>query len=238
MLRPALALAALAALGLLVLAPGAPRAVSDESQIYLSWRAPYGSPRALSDLAAAAGDTSREDTLYLTCDLGTDSPQLNSMTGRLLVHATIGDTLSPYWHFGHATEEPLRVRVLWGSDSTRGVRFPWSHLQGLGAIHYDCDAGTGELRLIYAVPDAQARPVKYGDRYVLARLVFQRPAAAADARHPVCIEWARATLGLTLNFEPEVTRGDRFVSWNARGAAVCGTFSNPLKPKAWKPKSR
>ena len=236
MLRPASAAALLAALGLLLLAPPAPRAVSDESQIYLSWRAPYGSPRALQDLAVAAGDTTREDTLYLTCDIGTDSPQLNSMTGRLLVHAKIGDTLSSYWHFGHATEDPQRVRVLWGSDSARAVRFPWSGARGMGGIHYDCDAGTGELRLIYAVPDDQARPVAYGDRYVLARLVFQRPAAAADVRHPVCIEWARATLGLTLNFEPEVTRGDRFVSWNARGVAVCGDFRGPLKPKVWKPR--
>ena len=234
--RPAAALAVLAALALLPALPAALRATSDESQIYLTWRAPYGTPRALTDLAVTAGDTTLEDTLYLTCDLGTDSPKLNAMTGTLRVHAQVGDTLAPYWQLGHATEEPLRVRVLWEADSARGVRWPWNGLPGAGAIHYDFDRGGGELRIIYAVPSTMARPIAYGDRFVLARLAFRRPASRADTRHPVCIEWAKATLGLGEGFEPEVTRGERFVSWNARGARVCEEFRGPLKPRAWKPR--
>ena len=60
------------------------------ARIYLSWNAPYGMPGATSNLTLAAGDTTREDTLYLTCEPATDSPMLRALTATLLVHAPAG----------------------------------------------------------------------------------------------------------------------------------------------------
>ena len=214
---------------------------SDDTLLYLTWHAPYGTPGATTDLAAAWGDTTSEDTLYLTCDVGTDSESFNGFMATLLLHAQIGDTLAPHWRFGHGMHDLKNVRPLWSTDSIPGARVPWMGLGGkksVGAIHYDYSSGTGTLKMTFAVGAGFSKPLKFGDRYCLARLLFRRPSAdEADARRPICIEWATSTLSFWFGFDPVVTRGARFVTWNSPDGQVCEPFRAPLRVRAWKPAS-
>ena len=127
------------------------------------------------------------------------------------------------------------IRALWAGDSALRVRTPWGGLQGAGAIHYDYTRGTGTLGMIFAVPNGQSPPVRFGDRFVLARLLVRRPPAGAGCDQPICIEWARATFALTEGYEPTVASGDRFVTWNSRAGGGCAEFRRPLGPRPWKP---
>ena len=215
---------------------GAPAArASGASLIYLSWHAPYGEPGATRDIGVACGDTTREDTLFFTCDVGTDSPSFNGMTATVLVHSEVPDTLGPHWQFGRGMSRLRNIRALWDGDSALRVRTPWGGLPGTGAIHYDYTRGIGTLRMIFAVPAGQSPPVRFGDRLVLARLLVRRPPAGAGCDQPICIEWARATFALTEGYEPTVASGDRFVTWNSRAGGGCAEFRRPLGPRPWKP---
>jgi hypothetical protein len=205
-------------------------------QLYLTWRAPYGEPGATTDLSAAWGDSTREDTLYLCCDIGTDAESFNGVTAKLLLHPAIGDTLEEHWRFGRGMDDLKGVRALWSTDSIPGARVPWKGLPHLGALHYDYTSGVGTLQMTFAIPAGLSRSFKYGDRLCIARLLFRRPPAGdLLARRPICIEWASSVLSLWFGYDPEVTSGERFVTWNAPGGGTCEPFRAPVRVRPWKP---
>ena len=224
-----------AAAGLALAMVASPALASSESQIYLSWHAPYGAPGATRELAAACGDTSATDTLFLSCDVGTDSPTFLGFTGMLSVHAAPGDTLGPSWRLGKDSHAPRGVSAIWVQDPDHGIVAPWGATPGFGAIYYDESREAGSLQLIFAVPANTAPPIKIGTRFVLARLVFRRPPAGPACDRPVCIEWERATLSVMVTWDIDVSTGDRFVSWNSPGGGLCEGFGHAVRPKAWKP---
>jgi len=224
---------AAAGMGLALAVPTA--RASSESKIYLSWHAPYGAPRASSTLTVACGDTTRVDTLYMTCDIGTDSPTFLGFQAILTFHLLAGDTLGPSWDFGNETTSPRGVRAIWEADSSLVVRPPWGGVQGQGAIYYVHTRLTGSLRMGFAIPIDQALPVHFADRVLLARVLFQHPAAGTGCDQPVCIAWDWAGLSFAAAWESEITSGDRFVSWNSPGGRVCAPFSSARAPRPWKP---
>lgn len=209
------------------------------ARIYLSWHAPYGLPGAASNLTLAAGDTTREDTLYLTCEPATDSPMLRALTANLMVHAPAGDTLAPFWQFAKGGKEPRNVRLRSTRDSTVKLAVPWSEGDGVGAIGYDYSGADGRMAVLVAVPSTRADTIRAGTRYLLGRLLFRRPPAGlAGIGRPACIEWSRAKLALTAGRDLVIERGDRFASWNSPGCAACQRFRGPLAPKTWMPRPR
>ena len=209
------------------------------ARIYLSWNAPYGMPGATSNLTLAAGDTTREDTLYLTCEPATDSPMLRALTATLLVHAPAGDTLAPFWQFARGGKEPRNVRLRATRDSTVTLVVPWSEGYGIGAVGYEYSGADGRMAVLVAVPTARADTIRARERYLLGRLLFRRPPAGlAGTSRPACIEWSRAKLALTDGHDLIIERGDRFASWNSPECAVCKPYRGPLAPKAWNPPRR
>jgi len=219
-----------------LLALAAPARANEDMQLYLTWHAPYGAPGATTDLSGAWGDSTREDTLYISFDLGTDAESFNGFMATLLLHPAIGDTLEQHWRFGHGMDNLKGVRPLWSIDSIPGARVPWRGLRHLAAIHYDYTSGLGTLKMTFAIPAGASRSFKYGERFCIGRLLFQRPSAGdLGARHPICIEWATSTLSLWFGYDPEVTSGERFVTWNAPDGRACEPFRAPVKVRPWKP---
>ena len=219
-----------------LLALAAPARANEDMQLYLTWHAPYGAPGATTDLSGAWGDSTREDTLYMSFDLGTDAESFNGFMATLLLHPAIGDTLEQHWRFGHGMDNLKGVRPLWSIDSIPGARVPWRGLRHLAAIHYDYTSGLGTLKMTFAIPAGASRSFKYGERFCIGRLLFQRPSAGdLGARHPICIEWATSTLSLWFGYYPEVTSGERFVTWNAPDGRACEPFRAPVKVRPWKP---
>jgi hypothetical protein len=194
-------------------------------------------PGATNNLTLAAGDTTREDTLYLTCDPATYSPMLRALTANLDLHPAVGDTVGPYWRFGHGREEPRNVRIRSTRDSTVQLKVPWTPGFGVSAVGYDYTSAFGRMAVAIAVPTARADTIRAGTRYVLARLLFRHPPAGLPGvDRPMCLEWWRGVLALTDQHDLVIKQGDRFASWNSPGCAVCQRFRGPLPPKPWMPK--
>jgi hypothetical protein len=212
----------------------------EAARIFLSWHAPYGMPGASSNLNLAPGDTTREDTLYLTCDPGVEAPGLIATTCVLTIRAAAGDTLGPYWRFGRGTRDLRNVRVTFAADSASALLVPWKlGARGAGGVGYDYSSASGTLMVIGAVGSAWADSMRPGTRYVLARTLFRHPPAeVAGTGRPVCVEWSQAKLNLHGQRDLIIERGDRFASWNSPGCEVCRPYRGPSVPKAWKPKSR
>ena len=232
-----LSVVAAAGLGLglaVVLAAPAARA-SSETRIHLSWHAPYGTPRATSTLTVACGDTASVDTLYMTCDVGTDAPSFLGFQAALSIHAQAGDSLGPYWLFGQESRTPSRVRAIWNADSGLIGRPPWGNVHGQGVLYYEHTRLAGSLQMAFAIPIDSALAVHLADRVVLARVLFPHPAPGPGCAQPVCIEWAWSRLSFATAWDTEVTSGERFVSWNSPAGTACAPLRSARAPRPWKP---
>ncbi len=230
MIRILLLVAALLALPILTVA-------SEDSRLFLTWHAPYGMPRASTALTVACGDTTAEDTLYLVCDPGNDSPSFLGFDATLFFHAQVGDTLGPYWRSNPDPGDPRILRVLWEPDSTVRFPVPWRS-PGLHFLRYDFTRGSGRLRMASGARDS-GYALKYGTKYLLARVAIHHPGLEfPDCAQPICVEWAMTTLSLWFTFDVSINRGDRFASWNSIGSRACEEFRREAAkpPLPWKPK--
>ena len=210
---------------------------SEGSSLFLSWHAPYGTPRASGALTVACGDTTAQDTLYLTCDPGNDSPSFYGFTAMLFFHAAVGDTLGSFWRNEPDPQHPRVLRVLWDADSTLGAPVPWK-APGVHVEQYDYTRGSGRLRMVCGAIDS-GYVLKYGVRYLLARVIVRHPPKdVPDCAQPICVEWAQTRVSLWFSFSVDINRGERFVSLNSSGSKVCEEFrreaAKPITP--WKPK--
>lgn len=209
---------------------------ADQAQLYLSWNAPWGQPRAKQARTPACGDSTVADTLYLTMSTGRASDKFTGFTAQILVHATGADSLGPWWHMeGRGGANAGSMRVEWAAVS------PWAKVQpfrqsGQGFVILDHTASTARLRMVFAVPYDQAAPIASDSLYSLARIILRHRTAPvlAGCDKPVVIEWAQASLAFGPKDEPTVRRGERYVA-----------FSGPLgilepyrgvRREAWKPK--
>lgn len=231
-----------AALLLAVLAPlanpGVARAQTDpppNARLYLTWRAPYGQPRATENIMAPCGDSTKVDTLWMTFDPGKPAPGFLGMTGFLAIHPFPGDTLDAYWNFGEG-QKVRRLRVQLDPDSVPGMRSAWK-TKGMGGFGYFHSPTLGSIRMVQAVAMQMSGPIEPG-LYPLARVLVPRPAASSGpCSHPVCIEWQSSSIAFSEGDDPNVTRGQRFVSWNATsGHDPCGALRQVTAPvRSWKP---
>lgn len=211
----------------------------DMARIYLTWDAPYGQRRARSTHTARCGeaDSTRGDTLYLSCLLGRPSRGFNAFTAELRVHAAIGDTLGDWWRMERGAANAGSVVVEYGPTPVLPGRQPWA-TAGRGAALLQRRAGETQLRLIYAVPFDEGVPARGDSIYTLGRVIFKHRRKLAGCERPVCIEWTSATLAYGLRDEPEVTMGERFVAWNSPDGSVCAPFRGRAATRAWKPTPR
>jgi hypothetical protein len=238
----ALALAALVAVALAastgpaaaVIAPSDTSRAPD-SKMYLTWRAPYGQPRATDEIAAACGDSTVMDTLYMCLDPGQDFEHFQSFTATVYFWAGTGDTLDPHWNYGDGRTIHGLV-IQYAPEGIAGTEPLWPN-SAFAVSGYSSTRASGKLRMVAAGPAGHGWPIHGGTMYVAARLLV--PHAALKKKGcdgPICVEWSLALLGLGGGQLPEVKSGERFVSWNSRGGKVCGPMRSFAAPKPWQPK--
>jgi len=227
---------------LIVLGLSHSNAQAGKPQLYLSWHAPFGSPRASETVFMADGDTTATDTLYLSFDPGHRDTTFLALDATITMRCAEGDTLSPFWRtgaMGKVMMGPRNPRVQFNDTGDWPTPSPWLAV-GIGQSAYDWARYSARVRLMYGVGPQQGAPVDSGRIYTIARIVIRHPAAGiANATQPLCFEWTGSTFAYS-NFEPEesVHYGDhRWASLNSRNGAICRDYLQLLKeaPGAWSP---
>jgi len=265
-MRRALAVATLAALALLLLggaaaprrtgkAPARARAATTKdsaraaareslvydslgpSQLYLSWRAPYGMPGASDTMTFDPADSTRVDTLFLSFETGADGPDFLGMMARLYFHPAPGESLGRYWRFNQRDWNALGLAVEFDPDGTFPCPQPWV-VNGMGYPSYEFDAAGSKFDLYYVMQRLQdANAVSARTRYCFGRLLFrQKHVRRLDgATQPVCIEWAEAKYHL--NGRDRIARlgPQRFVSVNSPDGRVTLPYRRAVRPAPWVP---
>ena len=233
----------LLALVLILLGVSNTVARAGKPQLYLSWHAPFGSPRASETLSMASGDTTAADTLYLSFDPGHYDSTFLALDATITVRCAEGDTLSSFWHWGSLGQVqlgPRHARVEFNDTGTWPAPSPWRAV-GIGQSAYDWTRQSARVRLMYGIAVQQGAPLDSGTIYTIARLVVRHPAARiTNATQPLCFEWTGSTFAYS-NLLPEesVHYGDhRWVSLNSRGGAICREYRESLRqaPRVWSPK--
>ncbi len=204
-------------------------------QLYLSWRAPYGMPRAVSDIALLPGDTTGSDTLFLSFETGVDGPDFLGMMARLYIHPAAGDTLGPYWRFTRSGNSRA-VGIEFDPDGTFPCPQPWTR-NGFGYPSFEFDPAGSKFELYYVMQNMNfASPVSGVTRYCFARLLFRhRNMRMAGALAPVCIEWAEAKFSLHGRDRVVKLGPQRFVSVNSPDGSVTLPYRRAVRPPSWIP---
>ncbi len=210
---------------------------AENAQLYLSWGAPWGMKGARTSLTPACNDTTAVDTLYLSFYPGRPSDMFMGFSAELYFRTASGDTLGSWWHMDSKTgENPGNVQVEFGpSDNMPGVQ-PWTaNGQSLARIEHTPDAM--RLRMLFAVSVEAAGAIDSTRTYTLARVLVRHKRAGrlAGCGQPVCVEWASAKFGFAIKDEPEVRRGERFVTYGG-SASACDVARGP-RVAPWKPGS-
>lgn len=219
----------------LLVARGGVRA--DSARLLLRWNAPAGSPRAQELKLHRCSTRDSADTLYLSFVPGRTSPGFNGFTATLRFRSAAGDTLSPWWHFEREGAHAGALQCQFDPSPEFPGERPWDHT-GVGHVSYRRTPDVATLRLVYAVPAAQAKPLESSTAYVLGRVIFRRGAAPPGCEKPVCLEWEDATLAFALKDEPRVQQGERFVAWNSPDGSVCEALRGGRRPGVWRPGTR
>jgi hypothetical protein len=206
-----------------------------EPQLFMAWRAPYGTPGAQANLDMDCSDTSRVDTLYLSFETGRDLPEFVGMSAKLLFHPAEGDSLGPFWSFGREGANPGALMIQLDPDGTFPCSQPWVR-PGLGAPGFEFNPWLGQLTFVYAVSLDDVAPISGRTRYCYARvLLHRRHCRLAGLRQPVCVEWAEAFYSGGGNDIP-IQRGPaRFVTVNSPDGSVCAAYRRVVRPSTWRP---
>jgi hypothetical protein len=223
------------ALALLVGLAMAPAARAEETEIFLSWHAPWGYPGATDTLTADC-DTTRADTLWLSFRPDKAHPTFVAWEATLLFHPAPGESLSAWWYDdGGGQGTPVHLGMQFHPQPGLGYPQPFRD-NGAGGSRWDRLGEVARLRLVYATPYTSAISI---DRkvYALARVEIRHSAGFESAcRAPVCIEWTDSRLSYYVGNEFEkVGKGThRFLSLNSPGGAITIPYRRALG--AWKPK--
>jgi hypothetical protein len=206
-------------------------------ELFLAWRAPFGTPGALRDVALRGGEAARPETLYLSFDPGRDSETFYGLDATLLFRVPIGDTLGSLWRFGGGSMNRRNVQIEFPTaESAWGCERPFAS-PGFGAPSYRYGPESGDLQLIFAVPTEQAAPIRTGRRYCFGRVIFPAGSTMDDRDgQAVCIEWVKADFSFALEGDGTSVLGrpvERFVAVNSPGAKVCASFRGA--PDTWAP---
>lgn len=208
---------------------------AEHARLFLSWRAPWGQPRATTALVPTLRDTNGVDTLYLCMRPGRSSPTFNGFMATLDFRCAPGDTLGAFWAFERTGSNAGALGVQFGPEPEFPCPQPWV-TAGVGRPAWTRTPTGGQLRLVFAVPYTQAGSVDSAGVYALARVLIrhQRSRLSGSAQ-PMCIEWTESSLAFALKDEPVVRQGERFVSWNSPRGEVCDTWRDTGKPQPWSP---
>ena len=211
---------------------GALVAQAAEPEIFLSWRAPYGEPRAVDTLVAACGDTARVDTLYLSFRPNANRDSLTAITSALLFHPAPGDTLEAFWGFERGATNNGNLLIMLHPDKLLDYEQPRAY-SGAGQVFFTHENGRARLHMVYFVDRAVSMGVSASQVYCFARVTIRhRRCDLPGYAKPVCIELDSAYVEYSPGNNMTITTGDhRHVTWNApRG--MCAAYGAPAQPPA------
>lgn len=209
---------------------------AENAQLFLSWGAPWGMPGARSALTPACADTMAVDTLYLAFYPGRESRSFTGFSAVLDFHSVSADTLGTWWHMeSKGGENGGNLQAEFGPSATIPGRQAWTQ-SGQGFSILERTPTQMRVRVLFAVSLDQAGPIEATTNYTLCRVLVRhrRAGRLAGCGQPVCVELTSAKLGFALKDEPEVRRGERFVTYGS-GAKGCDTLRGPRLP-AWQPR--
>lgn len=209
---------------------------AENAQLFLSWGAPWGMPGARSALTPACADTSAIDTLYLAFYPGRESKRFTGFSAVLDFHSVSADTLGSWWHMeSKGGENGGNLQVEFGPSAAIPGRQAWTQ-GGQGFSMLERTPTNMRMRVLFAVSLDQAGPIEADAHYTLCRVLVRhrRTGRLAGCGQPVCVELASARLGFALKDEPEVRRGERFVTYGS-SAKGCDALRGPKLP-AWQPR--
>lgn len=206
--------------------------------VHLTWRAPFGDPRAVDSIGVSCADSSRIDTLYLSFEPSQDESAFVAAGGEIIVHPVPGDSIGPFWQMGKGGANRGGMTLQIGPDPDIPGTSAWNR-SGVGVVDYDWTSTRGRFRFMYAMaPDAKMH-LRKGERYTLGRFLIRGMASrlpGCDAA--VSLEWDRTEFDFVPG-EPSsgrsVTgRGNAFVLRGAAGAARTAAVRGSA-PRPWTP---
>lgn len=214
----------------------APPAGAAEARLFVTAGAPFGVPGARTNLTIPC-DGKGADTLYLSFDPGRDSPGMLGLSSSLYFHVAEGDSLGSFWKIDDMNVPNSPIRVVFEADTTRGFVTPFLS-PGAGQGRYDYAAGSGRIRIIYAVAANAASPVEGGHIYGFARIIVRRPGEKqGGCGQPMCVEWHSASIALGMTDVFDANGGPRWATINSPDGMMCESFRTPYATKPWKPKT-
>ena len=209
---------------------------ASEPRVFLTANAPYGQPGASDRLDVACGDSTKLDTLYMVFEPGRDAEHFNGLSATVYFWPSGRDSLGPHWNFGAGTDFK-RLEVEFAPGGIPGMEVAWDG-SGVSGAGYRSTKAAGRLSLLAASPAGQGPPVKAGTLYGVARILVPRPLRrSGECGRAMCIEWAETSLAFKVGELVQVTRGQRFVTWNSPDGKACGPMREIGAPQPWKPGS-
>jgi hypothetical protein len=213
-------------------APTPGRDAAQEVKYYLSWRAPYGLPRAMDTAAPSCGDSTRIDTLWVSFEVSRSESTFLALAGELTITAEPGDTLSAFWQMGRGGANHGGLYGTFGPQEGFPGENPWA-TTGVGAVDYERTSSIAYFRFVYAVSATQGGPVLAGHRYTAGCLMVRGMATdPAGCQQPVCIDWTTADFAFDLAHPMRIHEGGSHVVARGAGAHPCRE-----RPRAWRPRA-
>ncbi len=204
----------------------------------MSWRAPWGDPRATQAIAAVCSDTTGADTLYLTIRSPRNVLPLMGMTGTLLFEPQRGDTLGQFWNLDRAGANAGNLTVDFDLLSSDICSSPWKVLVG-GRVGYTHAGGRGRLDLSADVPFAHVYNLYPNECYFFGRVTLRRARAyLAGCNLPMRISWIGGRVRSSRKGSESLVFGigpERTVTWNAPRQGI-GTRRTRLAMETWVPR--
>src|SRR5206468_5790768 len=120
-----------------LLAPGVGHAlkVVPPPLLHLTWNAPYGEPRARTDIVTNCSVAAHDDTLWLTFEQPSNNLHCLSVSGALVFEPQQGDTLGSLWFFERGGANAGNIFIAYDMLPSPIVEKPW---RGLVDGHVGC----------------------------------------------------------------------------------------------------
>jgi len=199
-----------------------PDTTATYARLHLTWRAPYGMPRATDTLSFACGNTTRLDTLFMSFEPTSASTSFTGFTAALWIKPLAGDSLSSIWDGIGLTDLPLWMKIDLSPDSATGCPTPLRVYGAGGAACHHTPDGDRIIRMVRAVAYADSVPLEAGKSYGLAQFLIRQPERSAGCSQPVCIQWLEANIGsLAGRFRTIRPQGVGVVLNPVPGGATC-----------------
>jgi len=207
-------------------------------RLHVTWNAPFGDPRARTNLDTNGADTSRVDTLFLSFESPPHNLPLLGLSGALLFEPQAGDTLGSFWAFERTGPNSGNLRVEFDHIWSEYCEMPWNTLV-YGHVGYTRAGGRGRLDLSADIVDIGIKNLFPNRSFCFARIAIdhKRAGLLEGCGRPMSISWVGVQFATYNNLvlRPLPGPGQR-VTMNASKRGVASRHLIGLQ-QAWVPPS-